>query len=116
MLVYNCSKIVDVAILLIDARVGFEMETFEFISLLKASIEARLFEIGHSIGYELCREFGSSKFFNVAVLGVAVGSCKLGINAQTMIHEIETRVNPRFVEMNKKAFQAGMRIGGENEN
>ena len=32
---YDCSKIVDVAILLIDARVGFEMETFEFISLLK---------------------------------------------------------------------------------
>ena len=31
----DCSKIVDVAILLIDARVGFEMETFEFISLLK---------------------------------------------------------------------------------
>ena len=31
----DCSKMVDVAILLIDARVGFEMETFEFISLLK---------------------------------------------------------------------------------
>ena len=31
----DCSKIVDIAILLIDARVGFEMETFEFISLLK---------------------------------------------------------------------------------
>jgi len=31
----DCSKIVDVAILLIDARIGFEMETFEFISLLK---------------------------------------------------------------------------------
>ena len=31
----DLAKIADVAIVLIDARVGFEMETFEFISLLK---------------------------------------------------------------------------------
>ena len=31
----DCSKITDVAVCLIDCRVGFEMETFEFISLLK---------------------------------------------------------------------------------
>ena len=43
--------------LLIEVSGSSEAFT-EFISLLKASIEARLFEIGHSIGYELCREFG----------------------------------------------------------
>ena len=31
----DCAKIADVAITLIDARIGFEMDTFEFISLLK---------------------------------------------------------------------------------
>ncbi|MBR3646088.1 MAG: indolepyruvate oxidoreductase subunit beta [Lachnospiraceae bacterium] len=65
---------------------------------------------------KLCEEFGSSKFFNVAVLGVAAGSKRLGIDAGTIIHEIETRVNTRFVEINKKAFEAGMRIGEGNEN
>ena len=43
--------------LLIDFSRSSEAFT-EFISLLKSSIEARLFEIGHSIDYELCREFG----------------------------------------------------------
>ena len=43
--------------LLIDFSRSSEAFT-EFISLLKASIEARLFEIGHSIDYKLCREFG----------------------------------------------------------
>ena len=65
---------------------------------------------------KLCEEFGSSKFFNVAVLGVAAGSKRLGIYEGTIIHEIETRVNTRFVEINKKAFEAGMRIGEGNEN
>lgn len=64
----------------------------------------------------LCEEFGSAKFFNVAVLGVAAGSGRLGIDAKTIIHEIETRVNAKFVEINKKAFEAGMRIGEGNEN
>lgn len=65
---------------------------------------------------ELCGEFGSSKFFNVAILGVAAGSGRLGIDAETIIHEIETRVNPQFVDTNKKAFDAGRRIGEGNEN
>ena len=43
--------------LLIEVSGSSEAFT-EFILLLKASIEARLFEIGHSIDYELCREFG----------------------------------------------------------
>ena len=37
----------------------------EFILLLKASIGARLFEIGHSINQDLCREFG---YMNQALL------------------------------------------------
>lgn len=33
----DLAKIADLAILVIDASLGFEMETFEFISILKSS-------------------------------------------------------------------------------
>jgi len=42
-----------------DSDFSRSSEAFtEFTLILKASIEARLFEIGHSIDYKLCREFG----------------------------------------------------------
>ena len=42
-----------------DSDFSRSSEVFtEFTLLLKASIEARLFEIGHSVDYKLCREFG----------------------------------------------------------
>ena len=31
----DCAKICDLALLMIDASVGFEMETFEFLSILQ---------------------------------------------------------------------------------
>ncbi|MCR5737535.1 MAG: indolepyruvate oxidoreductase subunit beta [Eubacterium sp.] len=63
----------------------------------------------------LCEPFGSSKFFNVAILGVAVGTNRLGLNKDCVLKEIETRINPKFIELNKKAFLAGMQIGETNE-
>ena len=60
---------------------------------------------------ELCKPFGSSKFFNVAILGVAVGTNATGLNADTIMYEIEHRVPERFVETNKAAFLAGIKIG-----
>jgi ribosome biogenesis protein BMS1 len=32
----DLAKIADLALLLVDASIGFEMETFEFLSILKA--------------------------------------------------------------------------------
>lgn len=58
----------------------------------------------------LCEQFGSSKFFNVAILGVAAGSGELGFGKEALIHEIETGINPKFVETNKLAFEAGMKV------
>lgn len=60
---------------------------------------------------ELCKPFGSSKFFNVAILGVAVGTNATGLNADTIMYEIEHRIPERFVETNKAAFLAGIKIG-----
>ena len=60
---------------------------------------------------ELCEPFGSSKFFNVAVLGAAAGTGRLGINADTVRREIIKTVPERFLEKNLAAFEAGLKIG-----
>lgn len=60
---------------------------------------------------EVCVPFGSSKFFNIIILGVAAGSGKLGISKETLLAQIEKRVPPKFIEINKKAFLAGFETG-----
>ena len=60
---------------------------------------------------ELCAPFGSSKFFNVAVLGSAAGTGKLGIGADTIQKTIINIVPERFQEKNLAAFAAGYKIG-----
>lgn len=64
---------------------------------------------------QLCAPFGSSRYFNVAILGVAAGTGKLGLTASSLLQEIETRVPEKFIEINKKAFLKGMEIGGAYE-
>lgn len=61
---------------------------------------------------EMCKAFGSSRYFNVAILGVAIGSGKTEITEEAMYEEIEKRVPVKFVENNKDAFAAGLEIGG----
>lgn len=63
---------------------------------------------------ELCAPFGSSKFFNVAVLGAASGSGGLGLKADTLRNEIIRIVPERFHEKNLAAFAAGYKIGEES--
>ncbi len=60
---------------------------------------------------EVCTPFGSSKFFNVIMLGVASGSGKLGISKETVLSQIEKRVPAKFAEANKAAFLAGYEKG-----
>ena len=60
---------------------------------------------------EVCAPFGSSKFFNIIILGVAAGSGKLGISKEALLCQIEKRVPPKYVETNKKAFLAGFETG-----
>ncbi len=61
---------------------------------------------------ELCRPFGSSKFFNVAILGVAVGSGSTGLDRDKVLDEIERTVPERFLEANRQAFLTGIQLGG----
>ena len=60
---------------------------------------------------ELCAPFGSSKFFNVAVLGAALGSGELGLKEETVRRTITKIVPKRFQEKNLAALTAGMKIG-----
>ncbi len=64
---------------------------------------------------EICKEFDSVKFFNIAVLGVAAGSGYLGIDKDIILKEIENRVPAKFVEINKQAFCTGLKIGENYE-
>ena len=59
---------------------------------------------------ELCAPFGSNKFFNVAVLGAAAGTGRLGLSADTVRSEIIKIVPERFHEKNLAAFEAGRSV------
>lgn len=58
-------------------------------------------------GQQLCAEFGSSKYLNVILLGVAAGSGVLDIPKEAIQKEIGMRVPSKFVENNRLAFEKG---------
>ena len=58
-------------------------------------------------GQQLCAEFGSSKYLNVILLGVAAGSGVLDIPKEAIQKEIRVRVSSKFVENNRLAFEKG---------
>ena len=60
---------------------------------------------------EVCAPFGSEKFFNIIMTGIAAGSGQLGIRKETILKEIEANVPAKFAESNKEAFFAGYEIG-----
>ena len=62
---------------------------------------------------EVCKPFGSTKFFNIILLGVAAGSGHLGLERETLLKQIEQRVPSRFLDVNIQAFNAGMEIAGQ---
>lgn len=78
----------------------------EMIAYLKAHAEVVVVD-----GKTLCEELGSSKYFNIAVLGVLAATNRLGISGDTLLSEMEKRVPAKFLENNKKAFAAGAALG-----
>ena len=49
-------------------------------------------------------DLGSAKVLNVLLLGAAVRSGELGITPEEMIETIKTKVPPKFLDLNLKAF------------
>ena len=64
-------------------------------------------------GEETCAPFGSAKFFNIIMLGVAAGSGHLGLKKETLLKQIEKCVPARFLDVNIRAFRAGIEIAGQ---
>lgn len=62
-------------------------------------------------GEKISEKLGSARYFNVAILGVAVGCGQIGLTAEAVLKEIENRVPEKYREMNQKAFDMGKQIG-----
>ena len=62
---------------------------------------------------EVCRSFGSTKFFNIIMLGVAAGSGCLGLSKETLLKQIEQYVPAKFLDANIRAFSAGIEIAAQ---
>lgn len=60
-------------------------------------------------------ELDSARFLNIAMLGVAVGTGKLGFTREQILAEIKSRVPEKFIEANLKAFDQGVQIGEKGE-
>lgn len=58
-------------------------------------------------------ELASAKFLNIAMLGTAAGTGRLGFTKEQLLDEIKQRVPARFLEANVEAFEKGFATGEE---
>lgn len=58
-------------------------------------------------GEKICRDCGSDKVLNTALVGAVIKCGALDLPLDAIEQVIEERIKPRFVDMNKKALQAG---------
>ena len=63
---------------------------------------------------ELVSRFGSVKFFNILILGVASGMGVLGVGADSIREQIDKLVKEKFVAINREVFNTGYEIGLKN--
>ncbi len=62
-------------------------------------------------GEEICNQVGSAKVLNIALLGAALESGKLGLTKEQLVTSINQLVKEKFVEMNMKALDLGITAG-----
>lgn len=86
-----------------SATLGAKYEPDEMIEYLKKNVKNLILVDTEKI----CRECGSPKVLNIALLGAAVASGKLGMTLSEMEDAIEQRVPEKFRELNKKALEKG---------
>lgn len=61
-------------------------------------------------GEKICRECGSDKVLNVALVGAVIKSGILGLSLESVEKVITERVKAKFIEMNKKALKKGYEV------
>ncbi len=85
---------------------GQEYDGRRMLDFLKENVK-RLYLVD---GEEICRQAGSHKVLNVALLGVAAAGGALGMGQAEMEDEIKRRVKPQYQEMNLKALKLGAAV------
>lgn len=56
-------------------------------------------------------KFGSTKFFNIIMLGIACGIGELGIDGKELTEQIKRSVPAKYLDINTEAFNEGLRTG-----
>lgn len=87
---------------------GGQYDGHEMLDFLKKKVDNLLIMDGEAV----CRQAGSAKVLNVALLGAAAASGALDISIPDMEVEIKKKVKPQFVELNQKALALGAAIAG----
>lgn len=64
----------------------------------------------------ISKEAGSPKCFNVAVLGIAAGAGCLPFSEDNILDAIKCNVQKRFMELNCRAYNIGVKIGSAYAN
>ncbi|MEE0777164.1 MAG: indolepyruvate oxidoreductase subunit beta [Bacillota bacterium] len=67
------------------------------------ALKAKVKELILIDGEEICNQCGSPKVLNLALLGAAAASGRLGITVEELEEAIRKRIPPKFQEMNLKA-------------
>ena len=56
-------------------------------------------------------KFGSTKFFNIIMLGIACGIGELDIDGTELAEQIKRSVPAKYLDINTEAFNEGLRTG-----
>ncbi|NTW37674.1 MAG: indolepyruvate oxidoreductase subunit beta [Syntrophobacteraceae bacterium] len=62
---------------------------------------------------ELARASGSQRASNIVMVGILAGTGQLPVSESNWMRAIEKTLPSRIIEVNKKAFEAGFRVGRE---
>lgn len=63
-------------------------------------------------GDHICRQIGTPKVLNVALLGAAASSGALGFTPDEMLKAVRNNVKAKFISINEKALNLGIEAGG----
>ena len=86
-----------------DTLGGSHYEGVEMVDYLKRHVSNLVVFDGE----EICRQAGSAKVLNVALLGAAAASGALDISIEEMEKAVSENVKEKFLELNKKALALG---------
>jgi 2-oxoglutarate ferredoxin oxidoreductase subunit gamma len=73
-------------------------------------VDAR--QVGLGMYDTVVTEIGNSIVFNICMLGALIGLTHL-LRSESIAKIVETRVPPDFLDMNRRALQAGLDLAAE---